>query len=258
MLSRLQRELSGGEASPIATLLGARLVGAAPGETRYELEVDGLFANPMGTLQSGILCDLAMGSGYVSLLAEGESFTTPQAIGVMTMAPVAGRIYGRVGPRRMAVAGLSPAGMAMHGFLRVDLQTNEGWIRVLMLLRGWGFALSLTALPAATFARVSPSSMGRGSAIYSVTRQVSTSLTVAVLATVLAGGLRRQSAMLGDPQTQVGALVAAVPALFVDDRLAAGTMHRGRQESAPANATLSAAGSPSYAERALPGPARAG
>ena len=54
--------------------------------------------------------------------------TFPQVIGVMTMAPVAGRIYGRVGPWWMALCGLSLAGLAMLGFLRVDLQTNEWWI----------------------------------------------------------------------------------------------------------------------------------
>jgi uncharacterized protein (TIGR00369 family) len=80
MLSRLERMLSGEEAPPpVAKLLGVRLIAVAPGETAFELDVDGRFANPMGTLHGGILCDLAdlaMGSAYASLLAEGESFTT--------------------------------------------------------------------------------------------------------------------------------------------------------------------------------------
>lgn len=168
--------------------------------------------------------------------------TFPQAIGVITMAPVAGRIYARIGPRRMSLFGLLLAAAATLAFLRVDLQTDLWWIRAIMLLRGWGFALSLTAMQAATFATVSSGLLGRGSAIYSVTRQVGTSLTVAVLATALSAGLLSHGAVLGDPRTRAGAVFAfhetffvaalialagAALALWVDDRLAAATMRPG-------------------------------
>ena len=42
-------------------------------------EASGRYANPMGTLRGGVLCDLAdaaMGVAYRSTLAEGETFTT--------------------------------------------------------------------------------------------------------------------------------------------------------------------------------------
>jgi uncharacterized protein (TIGR00369 family) len=55
------------------------MVATAQGETAFELDVDERLTNPMGTLHGGILCDLAdlaMGSAYASLLADGESFTT--------------------------------------------------------------------------------------------------------------------------------------------------------------------------------------
>jgi MFS family permease len=162
----------------------------------------------------------------------------------MTMAPVAGRLYRYVGPRRMALFGLSLAAAAMLAFVWVDLQTNEWWIRGLMLLRGWGFGLSLTAMQTATFATIGRASMGRGSAISSVIRQVGISLTVAVLATVLSAGMLGHGAVLGDPRTKAAAvfafhdaffaatlitLAAAALVLFVDDRLAAVTMRPAAQ-----------------------------
>ena len=67
------------EQAPIAELVGMRFVSAEPGLTVWELEASREHANPMGTLHGGILCDLAdaaMGTAWVSTLAEGETFTT--------------------------------------------------------------------------------------------------------------------------------------------------------------------------------------
>lgn len=64
---------------PVSTLIGFRLVSAEPGHTVFELEAGPQHANPMGTLHGGILCDVAdaaLGTAWVSTLAEGETFTT--------------------------------------------------------------------------------------------------------------------------------------------------------------------------------------
>lgn len=49
------------------------------GRTTIEFQADDRYANPMGTLHGGILCDVAdaaMGMAYHCTLAEGETFTT--------------------------------------------------------------------------------------------------------------------------------------------------------------------------------------
>jgi uncharacterized protein (TIGR00369 family) len=64
---------------PIAKLIGFKIVSLESGQVIVELEADERFANPMGTLHGGILCDIAdaaMGLSYASTLDEGESFTT--------------------------------------------------------------------------------------------------------------------------------------------------------------------------------------
>jgi uncharacterized protein (TIGR00369 family) len=80
MLDQL-RQLVRGEAAPppIARLLGFTVTAVETGRVVAELDADERFANPMGTLHGGVLCDLAdaaMGMAYASRLAEGESFTT--------------------------------------------------------------------------------------------------------------------------------------------------------------------------------------
>ena len=65
--------------APIAKFIGWTMTAIAPGRSTMEMDVDERFANPMGTLHGGVLCDLsdaAMGIAYASELERGESFTT--------------------------------------------------------------------------------------------------------------------------------------------------------------------------------------
>jgi uncharacterized protein (TIGR00369 family) len=65
--------------APIGKLLGLMLLQQENGHAIIEFNADQRYANPMGTLHGGVLCDLAdaaMGGAYRSALAEGETFTT--------------------------------------------------------------------------------------------------------------------------------------------------------------------------------------
>jgi len=65
--------------APIATLFGFTLTTIEPGQAVIDFEANQRYANPMGTLHGGVLCDVAdyaMGFAYASTLEEGETFTT--------------------------------------------------------------------------------------------------------------------------------------------------------------------------------------
>ncbi len=65
--------------APIGKLLGLTLRRTGAGRAAVEFEADRRYANPMGTLHGGVMsavADAAMGAAYLSLLAEGETFTT--------------------------------------------------------------------------------------------------------------------------------------------------------------------------------------
>ncbi|MFN8558344.1 MAG: MDR family MFS transporter [Dehalococcoidia bacterium] len=168
--------------------------------------------------------------------------TFPQAIGVFVMAPLSARLYPKVGPRRMTMAGLFISALTTASFVLVGLETSDWWIRVAMFVRGIGFALVLIPMQTATFATIRAEDTGRASAASNSIRQVASSFGVALLATVLANRLVVHQAQLGNPFTRDGAMLAfhdgffvatvltllgMVAALLIDDRLAAGTMRRG-------------------------------
>jgi len=125
--------------------------------------------------------------------------TFPQAIGVVTMIQVAGRIYPHIGPRRMMMAGMLGATLTTGAFLFVGLNTDPWWIRLIMYLRGAAFSMVLVSLQTATFATISPRDMGRASALYNSGRQVAASFGVAVLASVLENRLSHHGTVLGPP-----------------------------------------------------------
>jgi len=83
---------------PAATLIGMRLESFAEGEALVALDATAAHANPMGTVQGGVLAavaDAAMGWALMTTLGENESYTTLE-VKVNFLKPVwAGRLEAR-------------------------------------------------------------------------------------------------------------------------------------------------------------------
>jgi EmrB/QacA subfamily drug resistance transporter len=180
--------------------------------------------------------------------------TFPTAIGVAVMAQPAARLYETVGPRRLMLLGFDGA-MAMNFTLAfVDYGTSEWWIATNMFVRGLFFGLVVIPLTAVSFATIKPEDMGRASSIFNTSRQVASSLGVAILASALTNRLSHYDAVLGSPVTREGALssfqdtfvfagilgiLGIVASMLIDDRKAAmaaskATPEFGSVETSPA------------------------
>jgi EmrB/QacA subfamily drug resistance transporter len=117
--------------------------------------------------------------------SEAGLATFPQAIGAMIMSRFAGRLYPKLGPRRMLM--IAYLGMAVFTayFLRLSVSMSDWEIRTIMFCRGFCLSMSFIPLQAASYARISPADTGRASAIYSTQRQLGNATGVAVMSTVL-------------------------------------------------------------------------
>jgi uncharacterized protein (TIGR00369 family) len=136
MIDGMERLLRGEVAPPAAaTKIGMRLASFAEGEAVVELTADASHANPMGTVQGGILAamaDAATGWAYMTTLAEGESYTTLE-IKVNFLRPV------RTGPLA-ARARVRNAGRTI-GLIECDVTAEGGKlaayaVSTCMVLRG--------------------------------------------------------------------------------------------------------------------------
>jgi len=114
--------------------------------------------------------------------------TFPEAFGVMIGAQFASRIiYPRIGPRRHITGGLLGLVASTLLLTQITVTTNLWLIRGLMFVLGWMMAQVMIPNQAASFAMISPESMGRASTFFNTMRQVGSATGVAILSTVLIG-----------------------------------------------------------------------
>jgi EmrB/QacA subfamily drug resistance transporter len=112
--------------------------------------------------------------------------TFPQALGAMISVQFAGRLYARIGPRRLMTGGLVGAGLVISTFIGLDQHSSLWEVRSMMFARGLCMGFAFVPMQAASYATISPSDNGRASSIFATQRQVAVSIGVAILASILA------------------------------------------------------------------------
>jgi len=153
--------------------------------------------------------------------------TFPQAIGVIISSQLVGRLYHRVGPRRLIIGGMLAMAITTMLLALVGIHTDLWWIRLIMFGRGICMAFAFVPLQAATYANISPEDTGRASAIFSTQRQVAAALGVGVLLTILLNGGQIPALSAYHAAFFAGAILvlfAAVTGLLIRDEDAASTM----------------------------------
>jgi EmrB/QacA subfamily drug resistance transporter len=157
--------------------------------------------------------------------------TFPQALGVIVSSQIVGRLYHRVGPRRLIFFGMLGMAAATFPLSRLGLDTNLWTIRLIMFGRGLAMSFSFVPLQASSYANITPVDMGRASGLYSTQRQVAAALGVATLATVLISRTTSHSPLGSLAGFHAAFLVGAVVVLFaafsgllIRDQDAAATM----------------------------------
>ncbi|MEY2553596.1 MAG: hypothetical protein QOC57_1456 [Ilumatobacteraceae bacterium] len=181
-------------------------------------------------------------------LASGLT-TFPQAFGVMVSSVVAGRLYARIGPRRLMTGGFLSAALAIALYVGLGLHTSLWLIRALMFGRGLCMGFAFVPMQAASYATIDPAQNGRASSIFSTQRQVGVSLGVAITASVLAAHMSLSKAPQSNEVNRaltgvhwafgiavLMAVAAAVCAWFIRDEDAAATMVARRRS--PSSAEL--------------------
>jgi EmrB/QacA subfamily drug resistance transporter len=193
------------------------------------------------------LCHNAAYSGYLFIMPEflqqargasplSSGLTTfPGAVGVLTSAQIAARIYPRIGPRRLAIGGLCGIVIVWSLIgLTVGLDTSVWVIRVLTFSSGFTSGFAVIAFQTASFATISSADTGRASALFQTQTQVAGGFGVALLVTVVAASAPagttgaalvpafHHALLTAASLSGIGALIA----LTIRDADAAATMRR--------------------------------
>ncbi len=148
--------------------------------------------------------------GYTPL--EAGLRTLPTTMGIFLIAPFAGLLTARLGPRLPVVLGGLLAGGALLLVTRIEPDSSYATLWWDFGLVGIGFGLMISPLTAAVLSATPPARAGLGSSVNNTSRQVGGTLGVAVLGTVVlqqfTSNIASQLAQRGVPGP-IGAAIAS-------------------------------------------------
>jgi MFS family permease len=114
----------------------------------------------------------------------------PQGIGALLSRPLAGGLSDKIGPRWVAFTGFIIVGLATVPFAVASATTDEWFLIVALLVRGFGLAAVTIPLSAAAFLGLRHDEIPHAGIITRIAQQVGGSFGVAVLAVILDTALR--------------------------------------------------------------------
>jgi EmrB/QacA subfamily drug resistance transporter len=175
----------------------------------------------------------------------------PSTLMIVGLAPIAGRLADRFGPRWLIVAGLAVVAASLYSFSGIAVDSSYPELLPGFMLLGIGIALTMSPMTSAAMNAVPVEKAGIASGVLSMFRMVGGSLGVAVTGAIFQGSVGA-SFTEASPQQFVDALghamsVCAVVAV-IGAAIGAAAI-RGRPGSAPA-AVAEAAVSPGGEELA--------
>jgi EmrB/QacA subfamily drug resistance transporter len=169
---------------------------------------------------------LQNGLGFSALHAGLSTFT--EALGGIVGIQVTARIYKRIGPRRLMLAGNCGAAAVIGSMALAGPATAFWLIPLLMFGTGCCFGFAMAPAQVANMATVSAAATGQASTLVNTVRQAGAAAGVALLGTVLAatgaGPANLAGYRLAFAVTAGLMVIGGVCSAFVDDADAAATM----------------------------------
>ncbi len=124
----------------------------------------------------------ALSAGEI-LIAQGLAMAVGLAVG--------GKLYNKVGPRILSVAGVAIVAISMIGFTSLEVTTTGADLQLWLILRGLGLGLVGQSLQTLAVSAVSNQQMAKATSLISATKTVFGAIGVAIFTTYLT----QQSAM---------------------------------------------------------------
>jgi DHA2 family multidrug resistance protein len=133
--------------------------------------------------------------GYPAALA--GLVTAPSGLGTMAAMLVVGKLTGRVDFRLLLGAGFAITAFSLWQMTHYTLVLSQGDIIWPGVVQGIGLGLVFVPLSAATFATLSPQMRAEGTALYSLVRNIGSSIGIALVQTLLVRNTQIAHAQIG-------------------------------------------------------------
>lgn len=142
----------------------------------------------------------------------------PQAFASMVSVVGGGRLVDRLGVRAVMIPGLLILAFATWQLSYITLYSPYWWIQTMLIVRGLGLGLCVQPLTVAGLSEIPPRQLAQASSLNTVARAVSSSLGIAVLATLVQTQNQVHFSHLAERVTlssQLGQYLPRIEALFM-------------------------------------------
>src|SRR4029077_19565027 len=110
----------------------------------------------------------------------------PSTAMIMVIAPIAGRLADRVGPRTLMTGGLVAVSLALLWMTGITTHSSYGFLIVSFVLMGIGMGFVMSPMRTAAMNSVDPAKAGVASGVLSMVRMVGGTFGVAVMGAIIA------------------------------------------------------------------------
>jgi len=144
----------------------------------------------------------------------------PRGVGTMIAMLLVGRLSGRVDPRAMILVGLCLTAVSLWEMSQFTLQVDTWSIVRTGVTQGLGLGFIFVPLSTITFATLRPQWRNEGTAMFSLMRNIGSSIGISVMVTLLARNTQVNHALLSDQLTPFNNALQAAGHAWAPDTLA--------------------------------------
>jgi DHA2 family multidrug resistance protein len=135
----------------------------------------------------------------------------PRGIGTMIGMMVVGRLVGRIDARWPIVAGMTMTGLSLYFMTRFGVQVSDFTVVWIGLLQGLGLGLVFVPISSVAYATLPASSRTEAAGMFSLVRNIGSSIGISAVMTMLARGSQASHAELAARVPAFGAEQGLVP-----------------------------------------------
>jgi MFS transporter, DHA2 family, multidrug resistance protein len=135
--------------------------------------------------------------------------TAPRGLGTLASMFIVGRLMGKVDIRLIIASGFVLAAVSSWQMTGFDVQMDSSMVVWSGVLQGLGTGFVYVPLAAATFATLTPELRNEGTAIFSLTRNLGSSIGISVVNTLLTRNTQIMHATLGEHVSRYSAILRA-------------------------------------------------
>jgi DHA2 family multidrug resistance protein len=135
--------------------------------------------------------------------------TAPRGAGTLAAMFIVGRLMGRIDMRLIIATGFGMTAVSSWQMTGFDLQMDSSMVVWSGVLQGLGTGFVYVPLAAATFATLTPALRNEGTAIFSLTRNVGSSIGISVVNTLLTRNTQIMHATLGEHVSRYSSVLRA-------------------------------------------------